>query len=426
MSLTYQDLIELGRAQSEDRQQYVNRRSGLAGRSGYLPHLGLTQESPIGRELFNEPQIESWLKHKAASTARASRTYLRWWQTTYVKLLQAQGLPGDPRERTQRAINEGVQRLGISKRQLALKAGLSPNTVTNWANGNRYPTSRIQVTKLEQALELPVGTLSNHLHREIRDDAFCPRSRLPEEIQRSNALLSRMRWRLPSDFPALPPQEQDSLIARHAAEILDDVYRHRRAAQDHPYSLPREDFPDRLQREVGDFFAYKTRPVLPNHQQRHGRGRLRREASRRLWEENLGMFFGWYVLPSEEQYRTEHGRSPQSQMLIGAGGATEELTLGLLAVPSLVEDYVTWRMTVRSKAPTHASVVMIQQLKSLVHPDTGYLTQHLELIHRIPERYQQPYYSRHERYLKAAAEEQSALMQELEKARQRGELRRAS
>jgi len=424
VALTYEDLIELGKTHSEDPRQLVNRRSSLAGKSGYLTHLGLTLESPIGQELFDEPQIDGWLEGKAASTARASRTHLRWWQTIYSKLLQAQGLPSDPRERVQAVILEGLDRLGITLNELARKADVPRETLNTWKSGRASVSFRSRAARLEQALELPAGTLTNHINREMRGDSFCPRSRLPQEIQANHRLLSRVRWRLPADFPVLERQEQDSLIARHSDEVLDQHFRHHSRAKKHPYGLHPEKFPEPLRRELDDFLKYKTQAVLPTGQNRHSRGRVRSARSEENWEKLFREFFGWYLLPSESLYREQHGRAPESKMLIGAGGDIHELTLGLFAVPCLLQQHLNWRITVRSSAPSNATVVLIQKLKSLVHPEAGYLTQNPELVERVPERYRQKYYEAHARYLEDEAEKQDTFQRERKRAARR--MRKAS
>jgi transcriptional regulator with XRE-family HTH domain len=63
------------------------------------------------------------------------------------------------------ALRWAMERNGVSISQLAKQAGVSERAVKWWRKGRFLPRSRALVTKLEEALDLPEGTLSGRLPR---------------------------------------------------------------------------------------------------------------------------------------------------------------------------------------------------------------------------------------------------------------------
>ena len=63
------------------------------------------------------------------------------------------------------ALRWAMERKGVSIGQLAKQAGVSEGTVRGWREDRFLPRSRALVTALEEALELPEGTLSGRLPR---------------------------------------------------------------------------------------------------------------------------------------------------------------------------------------------------------------------------------------------------------------------
>lgn len=420
MALSYADLIEISR---EDSQQFTNRLSSLAGRSGFLKHLGLTRDSPVESELFHESTINAWLKGKKPSTARAAETHLRWWARQYAKILQAQNLPTDRHKRMQAAVKHELDRTGLTGKQLAAKAGIPYEKFMQWARGNTYPSTLADAIKVEQVLDVLPGTLTASIRLEKRGQSFCPQEWLPEPFQGSSRsaqnLRTELRWSLPENFPLLNRAEQERLIAQQVTRILDDTIRmHRRIVARHQYGFNLDNAPERLKRELDDFFTYKTAPVLTSGLKRPKRGLVRREATLNLWKRLFTSYFGWYLLPKQISYQAE---SREARLLVGAGGTVEELTMGLFAVPTLVDSYLAWMTYVRSPAPTTAHASMMGQILSLLHAETGWITQNPNLISRIPERHLETYFKDHLRFLEKEASHANSLLRELDKARARTE-----
>lgn len=414
VALLYGDLIHVADLVDQDGGERANRLSALVGSTGFLQHVGLTAEDPIGHELFDRQTIEAWISTKSGSTKRASLSRFRWWQTQYKKLISAQELPTDPRERLAAAIEAGLARRGITVKELAAETGICKTSLSKYRHRAALFSSVYRLRALEKALELLPGTLDGVIETERRGEPFCSSKRMPPEFQGTSALAIRrrreLRWSLPSDFPALPEEQQNRELAHRVNVILSDE-RQRLASRrkNNPYGLLFENFPSRLQAEWETFSTFKTSEVIPRSKKRHKRGRVRRPATLNNHLRFLQWFFGWYLLPNREQHVAEHGTAPEDEFLIGAGGTRDELTLGLLAVPHLVESFVRWRFNVRAPGANAGMPPILMQIGTFVHPEYGFLTQHPEIVERVPERHKAPYIKDFHSYLKSAINDQSGL-----------------
>lgn len=424
VALLYSDLIHVADLVEQDDRERANRLSALTGSTGFLQHAGLSTEDPIGHELFNQPTIDAWISTKTKSTGRAALSRFRWWQTQYKKLVLVQELPTEPRARLAAAINEGVARRGITLRQLASETGILTSSLTEYRKQKITISSSHRVRALEEALELLPGTLTGVVVWEQRGEAFCPKARMASEFHAktptARGMRRRLRWSLPHDFPVLPKEQQDKELAHWTDVILSDEWRERQSrSRTHPYSIAIEDLPPRVQTEWKTFCSFKTAEVLPRSKKRHKAGRVKREATIEQYRAFVKQFLGWYLLPTREQYEAKHGRSPNDDFLIGAGGGREELTLGLIAVPHLIDAFVRWRYSVRTPGMNSHTPSLLMKIGTLVHPEFGFLTQHPEIVERVPERHKEPYIEDYRRYLEAALNEQAALANAFEKVEAR-------
>lgn len=203
---------------------------------------------------------------------------------------------------------------------------------------------------------------------------------------------------LPENFPELPKAEKQRLVDKAAEEILADrKYLKGHTLRMKRYGLSPESMPERLREQIVRFIEYKTEPthVLGI------RGVIRRPLSDRpinkqtirSWQQFFRQFFGWCVLESTEAYEARTGHQPDrdAQQLLGAGMHPNELTLGLLAVPHIVHEYLKWRFSIRTNGDNHSTVNVLGQISSLNHPKTGYLTKMPELIRQVPPRHLKQY-----------------------------------
>lgn len=147
MALIYQDLIELALNQEGATSQFTNRKSTLLG---YLEHLGLDENSNIGPELADTNGINRWLEAEsfADATKRSYRTHMRAWQAFHQRLLSAQALPDDPRERTKAVTLLAIEKVG-SQTELARLIGISPMSISVYASGKAAVGTRVFAVRLE-------------------------------------------------------------------------------------------------------------------------------------------------------------------------------------------------------------------------------------------------------------------------------------
>ena len=397
MALLYSDLIEIASKIENDPRQVSNRTSTLAGKTGYLTSLGKTREDPIGSEFFDQAAISAWLSTKSLSTARAAKSHLTWWQHSYRRLLYSSSLPTDPKDRLSFVIRQHLEKQGMTRKALAELTGIPVGTLGNWIYKKGTIGLPVHQVKLEEALSLIPGTLASCVVWQRRDDAFCPRSMMPELFRTSVTLRYRLRRALPEHFPYLPDDERQKLVDEHAARIVAPYEGTKAKRAVDPYSLRLQDLSDRAKQEIDDFIRYKTADVP--RLARPKMGRIYKQSSITNWERIILTFYGWFTLPTRSQYQAVHGKLPEDDMLIGAGGSVGEVTLGLFAVPSLIEEYVYWRTSVRAKSATYSTKMLLNAVASLVRPETGYLLQSPELVQRVPVRYLSRHLDEHRAFL---------------------------
>lgn len=402
MALIYQDLIELALNQEGATSQFTNRKSTLLG---YLKHLGLDENSHVGPELADINGINRWLESGSfvEATKRSYRTHMRAWQAFHQRLLSAQNLPDDPRERTKAVTLLAIEKTG-SIAELARLTGISAESISDYVRGRYAVGTRVFAIRLENAAGLLAGSLSARIHRETRGDSFCPASLMPEQLGDgvSRRVLQnrqrRLRWLLPDHFTELPESEKRSLVDQAAEKILSDQqYLKMQSARTKRYGLTQEETPDRLRKQIDAFITYKTekkhvlavsgiipRPAIA--------GPVSKQTAHN-WRQFFRQFFGWCILEDAPAYEARTGHQPDrvAQQLLGAGMHPDELTLGLLAVPRLVHEYLNWRFTVRTDGSNRYTSTVLAMISSLNHPTTGYLTRMPELIHQVPPRYIQRY-----------------------------------
>lgn len=434
MKVTYTTLVETAfEFHAVEQSEQFSLRSVLVGKNGYLTKLGMTFDDPVGDELFNQPQLDEWLKQfcRSTSTPRVYAQRIRWWQERYAALTASQGLPEEPRARLLATIELAENNLAevegtaySSKTSLAKLLNLDETGVRAWKSGRvQFPGNRSVLRDLEKIANLLPHTLETCLTQyERRTKNFCAEGRMPEEFQggtrKAKRLRSSLRRKLPENFPTLTCDKQDELIVEAAQKIMNDPIRKRYSrAMAAKYGLRIEKMPLELQKELSGFLAYKTSSVLPEGVKRHSKGLVRSEKTVKVWEEIFTSFFGWCILPTKTDFEAEHKRVPtkDEEMLLGMGLKQEDLTLGLFLVPELVESYFTWRTYVRSKGPTQATKTLIGMLRSLVREETGFLRQKPNLLDKVPGELLERHRDEHRAWLQEQLEGNTAsIMKQIE------------
>ena len=130
-----------------------------------------------------------------------------------------------------------------------------------------------------------------------------------------------------------------------------------------PYGL----WNDLLETQFDHLAWFKSTPQLPPDLKRNKEGFWAKDASRKMWKQLIKLFVGCCHLPTDEP----------DPMLRGAGIPESDLSLALLLDYELVLKFCDFRKGRNAAGKYNASTVsFIAGLRNLVHPESGYFTQH--------------------------------------------------
>jgi hypothetical protein len=145
-------------------QQVMNNASAL---NGWMRRLALTDASLIGQEMMSAFDDE-FLRHQdhlietlSRRTARDQSEHLLTWRRHAEECMQIDTLPADFKG----AFNQLFSASGMSKAELARASGVRACSIRRWLGlpGLPVPYSAPEIGRLEQALQVPQGTLLNRL-----------------------------------------------------------------------------------------------------------------------------------------------------------------------------------------------------------------------------------------------------------------------
>jgi transcriptional regulator with XRE-family HTH domain len=424
VGLLYDDLIEIHRPpEPSKRNAFYAEKSVLVGKSGFLTFLGLTGGSPVGGELFDRSAIDAWLASRSPASqpggvqsadVRAANARLNTWAQRAQKLTGAVLLPNDPRERLKTVIENALTERGMSERQIASVLGVSTRSVNQWLHG-RTLLSTATAQRLERNLSLTPGTLDACVVSTRRTTSFCPADLIPKDLsKRARGLFLNA---LDEGFPLLPRGEQEAQTKRVADAIRNNPHRQARSQQIlQSYGVAISNLPKRTQMEIETFLAYKK--AQNPSAERTAKGFIRSDTSLKNWRTLFSQFYGWCLLPTREMRIEQDGVAPETDALIGLGLMVEEVTIGLFAVPSVVDAFLAWRFSpARYSTANSAMQQAIGLMASLVRAETGWLTQHPELVARVPDRLRAPHQADHARWIEKHANAQTHLAEALQYVR---------
>lgn len=339
-------------AVQNSQQQFANLMTTL---NSFLACSGKTHNSPVGPELGRmfEETCRRYCESLGLSerTIRDRRSHLnKWRKAAEVLLSEGRAQGGSPLATSSdfhELLRTAVAKTGRSIKSLAREVEMSFTTLGRWLRGT-VPNAkgRPAVARLEAACGLKRGQLSDSL-KELRQ---------PHDSTHRG-----------TD----PIQYREELGARLKNQ----------------YYLPVRDFSPLLLAELQALYVYKTvkRPAL----ERSSRGQWSTHpASQRpdqpelpfnpevvcvgygMFTSLLSSYLGYICLAAS---KGGFGRSRQ-----------EAQTLAWLAVPDAVEGYMEY-LKRRSNGLTHGwHARFSSQIKMLVHPTTGYLTQQSSFAERLP------------------------------------------
>lgn len=378
----------------------------------FLASVGKNLESPIGPELLDQFEQSKRLLYKhikdgglSDSTYSSLVSRISTLRETALKLIADLSLPPE----FHLALGSLIVRSGYSYEDLNVRFG---DIVSKWRLGHIFPKERSipKLRAIEEYLKVPGALLSRlpHLIGHINvvheidpsdglpaDFGKCLRAlRHSKELDlielvkmvngrgESIARGSLSRWEIGT---ASPLKVQRRVIVAIEAVLgvsgpLLKRYDAIAASIDpcSPVLLVKKPYGywnESIEKEFEHLAWFKSTPDLPPGLKRNKQGVWNRDASKQMWALTLRLFVGY----------CQQSASHPDPMLRGAGIPEADLSLALFLDCSLVKAFCDFRRGRNAlKSYNSATVSFIAGLRNLVHPDTGYFTQHPELYCRHP------------------------------------------
>jgi transcriptional regulator with XRE-family HTH domain len=226
------------------------------------------------------------------------------------------------------ALRWAMERQGVSRKELARWVGVSETTVRIWLRGSKVPRSRTVVTRLEEALGLPEGSLAARLPRFGRQPLGVKGARYPGYSRTFLRVAALARYGKP--WADLAPDEREALQREDEERWtrLSNRQIRTRQARRAPFRLPFDAWPDRARGQWLDYEQYASSTSEVRAERALDRAPVAptvvRSSTLEKERRNLELFYGYCV--------KERGVDPG------------ELGFSLLTDVRLVEDYLRWRM----------------------------------------------------------------------------------
>lgn len=379
---TYLELLEHGTARR--RAEVSDQRNAKVqinnSRHCLLKHLalqGLALESVIGPEfgvLFMESLTESVGKIPNDGTRKKLVCELKRWQKYYRSLLQTGDLPptfGD-------ALNFLFKRSGCGFAEVGrLLPRNQASAIASWANGLRTPSicSLPSIYKIEEYFNLPRNTLVGRVIFDGRSGikAALERGGFPRPVGESFSLLASY---LPSDFPTLPIEEQQSLVTAANEHILQNKSEFRLwsiTMLKKSFSLKIESLTPRTRQEIDELISYKTAIIPPTHYRRGDNGQWRKPTpdcpgTVGIFKYCAGRIFGVLTVPKEN---------------MGGGLRINQLTLAHFVLPSVWRLYFDYVEKRNGKLPVTSIYPELAMVYPWLDAKYGWITQSAWLAERL-------------------------------------------
>jgi integrase/transcriptional regulator with XRE-family HTH domain len=379
---TYGELKASGQAQSKEpcysKATIASYQSGL---NAFMRHFGRCDEDLTAQDfgVNFEDRLNAFLK--ATGRDKATAAALRFWARIEHELHRSRSLPTDIAS----ALTDLVTGSGRTMVDIARDAGINPSTLRSWLRGDRRPASPELVAKVEEALGVPLGTLSQKaVFNKMRGVTLIPDDWWPESRSRRSPSWQYWRNKVLSRIPENLLTEPLEVLKPAFDEALQKVLR----GEGEPtfrqnftrlrvkrYQLGFRDWPDHL---AAEFLALKAYRTAPRGIRTKNCGEKWGEETATMAQAQLENFFDFLCLP------TDH---PDPE-LRGMGLRPEDLTLAWLAVQDAVESYLDFRC-LRSGAYNKDTETLVGLWGALLQFESGWLWLHPELLSRLPEEQQQ-------------------------------------
>ncbi len=219
-------------------------------------------------------------------------------------------------------------------RAIVVAGGLTDRTtLAAWRRGLKVPQTPASLKVLdiiEHRYQLEAGYLRSRLQRRRALSGL-----VPPEVQYAES--RRLAWHLPDDFDERSAEEQEEILAWVRSTILSGgtaYHRYHSTVSKHRFALRFDESgpselaaPAQLRAEMDALLRFKSATLTDIGYQRSGVWGAETAAQR---EEHLALLFGALAaLPDDE--------------VSGLGVPREDLTFGLLVLPSVWDWYVQWR-----------------------------------------------------------------------------------
>lgn len=296
--------------------------------------------------LRNKTKSESKKKGGEKQPVIDRRSQLSRWQESYRAMLETPHLPSDFNEALKILVDEYLDKhKDQSLYSIAKQCRIHGDTLSSWVNRGEVPAYRalVKVQSLERFFNLSAGVLVfklRHVFGRNRDNVKSQTT--PERAQLASNVLTRYALQI------LPPSVQSEWLrlVRFFTDLAWVISKQLKRGKNSEWRTRKSD-------GVNVTEIYKNT----------------------LARRYLG--FLCLDLPDEDESASDRGRRFKS----------EELSIALLSVAPLVYAYINWkRKRNRKQAYNSETKSFLQFCSQLVHPRTGYLTQHPEFGLKLPKK----------------------------------------
>lgn len=370
----------------------------------FLAAVGKDLTSTVGPELLEEfhrseklLQVRFHERSLADSTYQSTHSRVAALRTAALNLIADHALPSD----FPGALTALIKKAGYSFQEVELRFG---GATEKWRHGLSAPQERSigKLRELEEFLGAPNALLSRlpslTFHASVVDE-IDPIDRLPVDFGRCLRLLRSSKgftirslvlnvhgkcpslsrptishWELghtsPLKLERKVIEEIENFLGIHGPLLRRYDSVNASVSPWAPVRLTKKSYGfwnELLNSEFEHLTWFKSTPQLPAGLERNKDGFWAKDASRKMWKSFLRLFAGYCRQPVNEP----------DPMLRGSGIPDSDLSLALLLDFDLVLKFCDFRKCRNAAGKYNASTVsFVAGLRNLVHPDSGYFTQH--------------------------------------------------
>ena len=316
----------------------------------YLADLAIPPEANVGVE-FRTSYHKLTARHLASmreagrseQSIRDRKSRLKRWRTLFLQFASAQAAENHTPTPFANALNEALP-TGLSLKLLADQSGVSVASLRRWRQGV-LPTNRSlpSLRRLERFLALPEGQLVDFIDKKIGGSTETTTSAKTFAYREHVKDLSKTPYRLKD--ASEPLRVSWRAFLEYKSSVLTFDFKRNGRGRWNPSPLH-----PGLDQVAKKWFAFND---LGEH-----------VPSANLNWGYTSSFFGWLTKYS--------------------GRTTSVDTIAWLADPAALTGYIKWLLKRSHQQPNTGHVTFVAFILSLMHPETGYLTQNKDLRLSLP------------------------------------------